>query len=502
MPISRSLKLVQAEADEIGRMCRECMQQGGVMLVQPEHILSLKLMCLESFIVGKSALGHSLLQTLQFFDTCSRDVVDESDENFNVKFELIYTMGTQRPVELSPQRWNLIQQLLGSVRQFASIVKKELPRSIEVDEQKVGGFPRVRLLHRDAEERLFDLITTHICDNGIDHLPISRQPVEVRDAVRTYVLKSHLTAEEIAIVEDDSPAGFWTENTRGPLLLLRGLFAGGVLSFCLGQKRWRVNYGPDPKREPPTKLCVPYRAKDNPSLRSEFSHPDVVVLFTSLHYYYAGLDDNELFLALNHLVKSDQAAAEYQTWVDDAPTLPHEYHQLVGLNLDDFNHCADHIFPALRFSKAAADYFLDTFVFPREMKEFPDKLSASGWDIGDIKTHPMVGFSGTNDSRRTLPLSVKQLDLPKQNHTNALVLEYLLRQENSVTFIPCQEEPPKTDAQHLLHLVMNLSPPAQVILDVGAKFWSSVTMRSQHTGWECFRSKVRYKPWCLLTSKT
>ncbi|KAJ5168682.1 uncharacterized protein N7482_004276 [Penicillium canariense] len=469
MPISRSLKLEQAEADEIGRMCTECMLQGGVLLVQPEHVLSLKLMCLESFIVGKPTLGQSLIQTLQLFETYSRDVVDESDENFNVKFELIYTMGAQRPIELSPQRWTLIQQLLGFLCQLASAVKREFPRSIEVDEQKVGGFPRIRLLHRDAEERLFDLMTTHICDSGIDHLPISRQPLKVREAVRTYMLKPDLTADEIATVEDDSPTGFWTETTRSPLLLLRGLFAGGVLAFCLGEKRWRVNYGPDEKRVPPTKLCVPYRAKDNPSLRSEFSHPDVVVLFTCLNYYYAGLADEDLFLAFNDLVKSDQADTEYQTWVDNAPMLPHEYHQLVGLNLDDRIHCIEHIFPALRFSKTAIDYFLHKFVFPREMKEFPEKLSASGWDIGEIKTTPTVGFSGTNDSRKTLPLSIKQLDLPKQNHTNALVLEYLLRPENSVAFITRQEEPIKTDAEHLLDVVMNLSPPAQVILDVGAQ---------------------------------
>lgn len=31
------------------------------------------------------------------------------------------------------------------------------------------------------------------------------------------------------------------------------------------------------------------------------------------------------------------------------------------------------------------------------MKEFPDKLSASGWDIGEIKANPTVGFSGMND---------------------------------------------------------------------------------------------------------
>lgn len=163
-----------------------------------------------------------------------------------------------------------------------------------------------------------------------------------------------------------------------------GLLAGGILAFCLGQQWWRVNYGPDPSRDPPTKLCVPYRAKDNPSPQSEFSHPDVVITLTSLNDYYAGLEDEDLFLAFNHLSKSDQADTEYQFWVNDAPMLPHAYRQLVGINLDDRHYCMDNIFPYIRFSKPAIDYFLCQIVFPREMKEFPDKLSASGWDIGEI----------------------------------------------------------------------------------------------------------------------
>ena len=469
MPIARSLKLGEAEAENIERMCLECMSQGGVLLVQPEHILSLKLMSLECFIVGKRAVGRSLLRTLQFFQHSSRDIVDESDENFSVKFELIYTMGSQRPVELSPQRWTVVQELLRVVRDYAGRVHSELPDSIEVSEQPHGGFPRIRLLKQDAEKALIQYIGRHICENGIGSLPISRQAQPIRDAVYTYMMKPEPMVEEIAAVECDDSAGFWGESTRASLLLIRGLLAGGVLAFCLGQKRWRVNYGPDRSRNPPTRLSVPYRAKDSPSLRSEFSHPDVVILLTCLNYYYAGLDDDDLFLAFNHLVGSDQANAEYQEWVNDTSRLPPAYQQLVGVNLDDRSHCTDHVFPALQFSKATVDYFLTHVVFPKEMKEFPDKLSASGWDIGEIKTNPTVGFSGTNDSRETLPLSVSQLDLPEQKHTNALVLEYLLRQENSVACIPQQVQPCKSDAEIILGLVMELKPPAQVILDVGAQ---------------------------------
>jgi hypothetical protein len=58
-------------------------------------------MCLECFVSGRDAIGCSLLRTLRFFKEYTRDVVDESDKNFSVKFELIYTMGVQRPLELT-----------------------------------------------------------------------------------------------------------------------------------------------------------------------------------------------------------------------------------------------------------------------------------------------------------------------------------------------------------------------------------------------------------------
>lgn len=450
-------------------MCLECMAKGGVLLIQPEHILSLKLMCVECFITGKVEVGSSLLRTLEFFRTSSRDLVDESDENFSVKFELIYTMGVQRPLELSPQRWVIIQQVLGLIRMYAPAVKDVFPRSIEVDEKAPGGFPRIRLLDETAGIELLKRIGEHVCNNGIDSLPITRQSENTRSAVLAYILKSDTSAQEVAAVENDGVTGFWTVATKEPLLLLRGLLAGGVLAFCLGQKRWRVNYGPDHARSPPTKLSVPYRAKDNPATRSEFSHPDVVIVLTCLSYYYAGLTDEELFIAFDHLIDSDQADTEYRIWVSDAPKLPQAYHQLIGINLQDRHLCLEKVFPHLRFAKGAVDYFLAHVVFPKFLKEFPDKLSASGWDIGEIKAYPTVGFSGTNDSRMTLPLSVRQLDLQEQNHTNALVLEYILRSENSVALVETQNDSTDSHAHALLDMVTRLEPPTQVILDVGAQ---------------------------------
>ena len=375
---------------------------------------------------------------------------------------LTLSTGAQRPIELSPERWTIIHSILRLVVRYAADVKNMFPYSIEFDNRKESRYPRTRIIRSDAEEELLDLISKHICEVGVSGLlSITRQPSAIRQAVLRYIRKFDLAPGEINEVENGA---FWMENTKGPLLLLRGLIAGGVLSFALKSKRWRVNYGLDPGRTPKTQLAVPYRSKDSPSLRSEFSHPDVVITLTSLTYYYGGLEDQDLFDAFAHLEKSDQAQVEYQEWVHSAETLPKAFQHLSGVNIKDFHQCTTEVFPLLRYSKGAIDYFLSKIVFPKAMKEFPHKLSASGWDLGAKKFHPTTGFSGTNDSRQVLPLSVRYLDSEKQEHTNALVLAYLLQDENSIKLLP-----PQTDAEHLLEIVNKMKPSTQVILDAGAQ---------------------------------
>ncbi|RKU49507.1 hypothetical protein DL546_008613 [Coniochaeta pulveracea] len=465
MPFTRSLKLGTSEAETIYATYKSCMENGGILLVQPEQILSFQLMGIETNLSGRTQVSQCLLKAQHFFHHYSRDIVDESDENFSVKFELVYTMGTQRSIDFSPQRWSLIQDVLRTIRRLAPQIMQELPQSLEIEPGPVGSFPRTRILREDAQGLLCQRLAEEICASGVPGFPIARQPTSMKKAVLEYITTADLDSTAISWVEST----FFTESTKDPLLLLRGLIAGGVIGFALGHKRWRVNYGLDDARQPPTKLAVPYRAKDSPALRSEFSHPDVVIILTCLSHYYGGLCDADLFTALEQVLKSDQAEDEYQAWVRDAPTLPAAFRTLSGINPKDRLQCTQHVFPHLRQAQAAVNFFLSRVVLPKEMKEFPHKLSASGWDLGQLKAHPTTGFSGTNDSRHLLPLSVKHTDLPDQKHTNALVLKHLLQPENSVCLMSASTEPQLSDAERLLQLVMDLPQPAQVILDVGAQ---------------------------------
>ncbi|KAF4445849.1 hypothetical protein F53441_10495 [Fusarium austroafricanum] len=466
LPFSRDIKMNPMNANIMQGLMTKCMEEGGVLMVQPEHLLSFQLMELECQLSKRMDVAERMTKTREFFDHSSRDIVDESDENFSVKFELIYTLGQQRPIEHSPDRWTVIQQVMGLIAKVGSEVKSQFPDSLEFDIRHVGRFPRVRILRPDAEEVILSQVIEIICKTGMAGLPLARQPKRIRDAVRHYIFQREPSAADIEAVERSS---FWGETTSRNILLLRGLFSGGILAFALGSKRWRVNYGVDQNREKKTKLAVPFRAKDNPTPRSEFSHPDVVIMFTCLSYYYSGLDDEALFSAFDLLTRSDNSNLEYNAWVKSAPTLPTAFRTLEGVNLRDRVQCTTEIFPYIRYSKAAIDYYLCHLVFAKESKEFPHKLSASGWDLGKKKNSPTTGFSGTNDSRYVLPFGVKQLHLPEQKHTNALVLDYLLQPENSIALMPREAKGTTFDSLILLRMVSEMSSNTRVILDVGAQ---------------------------------
>jgi len=53
------------------------------------------------------------------------------------------------------------------------------------------------------------------------------------------------------------------------------------------------------------------------------------------------------------------------------------------------------------------DFFLNFCVFPRDTRQFPQRLTANSWHIAENRDGAVVGFSGTKDTHRLLPLQVK-----------------------------------------------------------------------------------------------
>jgi hypothetical protein len=98
---------------------------------QMAHMLISKLMAEECYISGKEDVGRKLVLLQDFFDRNSREIIDESDENFSINFEISYTTDMQRCIELSPDRGLLLQGVLDLVRVLAPPIAKELSRWLE-----------------------------------------------------------------------------------------------------------------------------------------------------------------------------------------------------------------------------------------------------------------------------------------------------------------------------------------------------------------------------------
>lgn len=216
---------------------------------------------------------------------------------------------------------------------------------------------------------------------------------------------------------------------------------------------------------------MPYRAKGVPASSAEFGHPDVAVALTCLTYYYSGLTKSQIRKCFELLQKSDDPTVEYARWTNLCTSLPDSLRNWSAVNLEDDRQCYNDIYPALRFNKKLADYFLNAVVFPQEGKEFDEKLSTSGWDIPlrPGRENLSTGFSGTNDNRFLLPLTISQQDLPELQHTSGKVLDYVTRQENLRYYHAQDGKGQQMSAEHLLQYITNVEPEIRVIIDVGAQ---------------------------------
>jgi hypothetical protein len=244
----------------IDRLYRQCVAEGGVLVVQPEHILSQKLMHIDTLLKSHgNRENSSMAQELGIFQDwvakTSRDVLDESDEILHVRFQLIYTSGNQMPVDDHPNRWNTIQQVFGRLQAHSKRLCARFPKKFEMDTTQ-RGFPIIRILDSAISQEISSLIISDALEGGFSNLPLGVLPSPIWEAVRRFVTDREVSSNDRDLIFLHCTG---TTMLKG-ILLLRGLLMGreGILGYVLKERRWRVDYGLDPKR---TLLAVPYRAK-------------------------------------------------------------------------------------------------------------------------------------------------------------------------------------------------------------------------------------------------
>ena len=304
LPFSREIDALTA-SKKLQPLFETCLRERGILLAQPEHLLSFKLMAIDMAIRTEERFGviaKTLLDSQTWLVQKSRDILDESDEILSVKYQLVYTSGLQEPVDDHPDRWIRIQEILQIARRQAYELQKKHPNAVIVDSDHTAKhiFPIVRIIDPVAATYL----NKRVAEEYLDGDNFRLMPLDVRQAILRFVTTSQSQETNISILRRYLGTTLWRS-----VLLLRGFLGSGILLFVLGKKRWRVDYGLDLTR---SLLAVPYRAKDVPTLRADFGHPDVAIAFTCLSYYYGGLRNEDLTLSFTLLFKMDNPALEYE----------------------------------------------------------------------------------------------------------------------------------------------------------------------------------------------
>lgn len=366
MPFSREMKIGSIEAGIIQDMFTECMQTRGVLIVQPEHMLSLKLLAVDRHLHSTSAsdsLAPVLRKSQGWLSQHTRDILDESDVILRVKYQLVYTVGLQQMVDNHPNRWLTIQQVLSLVQDYIPDICNRFPDDIVLEKTRSSQFPRIRSLKGAAEETLIRSVANGAL-NG--YQPTCPQLAFLSGSHRSSALMfitcldipSH-QQNGIRLLRDHYGEHHAAWKT---LLLLRGLLAHQILPYVLGRRRYRVDYGLDPTR---STMAVPYRAKDVPSLRAEFGHPDVCIALTCLSYHYGGLTVEQVGQCFEFLFKLDHRRQEYELWTRSIPNLPEFLRDLDGVNVEDPNQRTFQLHDVFHQCDAVIDFFLSNVVFPK-----------------------------------------------------------------------------------------------------------------------------------------
>ncbi|CAK7230005.1 hypothetical protein SCUCBS95973_007427 [Sporothrix curviconia] len=424
----------------------------GILIAAPEHILAFKLSSEQCYVDGHDM--QLAVEMMQFQghlrSTLCRDVLDESDFTLAVRTQLVYPSGTFTAVDGTPYRWEIIQAVLSLIEAHVATLAESNSYGINVVKRPGGGFPLVHILHSSVEDEIRQRIVQDIVQGRLPFFrpyPAKTVSKRVTSSAGSASISKVQGLLKLALSASDSDDAIDAvaklfadpEAVANGLLLMRGLLQHDILLTCL-KKRWNVQYGLHPSRWP---IAVPYEARGVPSERSEFGHPDVTIIFTCLAFYYAGVNLDQFRQGLDHVLHHvDDPATEYEKWSagDGEVALPEDLQHWNSINIDDEGQ-VEKLWKCLRFARSVVNHFLNTFVFPLYCRQFSVKLQASAWDLPifnqprgegglSARSARTTGFSGTNDNKSMLPLTVKQHDLPGLQQTNAEVLTYLLQPRN------------------------------------------------------------------------
>lgn len=429
----------------------------------------------------KTVEAKQLLAVHKWINENVRTVLDESDEILQAKYQLVYTMGAQRPPDAGSHRWLVTQAVLKRVSSHMKELYSTYGKNkIEFDEKnyRADVFTPCRVL----DETVFEALKTNLIDDFLEgriDIDFKCGSESKKDKLKHILTEKAITRDEFLEIKRK-----FSEVDFNTILIVSGLLRFEVLKLAL-TKRWRVHYGVHAKGR--RKMAIPFKAKDKAAETTEFGHPDVAVCFTQMSYYYSGqfyikkhhvfishmsiclnvfglfvgLDDNQLKRVFEILDNMSDAASVYEKWIENIPSIDSSIQTYGGVNLDDIRQRDELLFPLFRFNMLVIDFYCN-MVFSQELKIFDKKLMCTAWDLCSDHMHKVTGFSGTNDTKNILPLTIAQNDLEELEQTNENMRAVLLHPRNT----PYKNLPANVSGKQILVELAKLNIP--VLLDSGA----------------------------------
>ena len=172
MPFHRDIHLRPNGVDKMLQVLMRCQVSRGVLIVAPEHRLSLQLKFLELRLAAlhpesPSAAAAELVALLPRLEEVRyTDWYDESDEILRHKYQLIYAYGACEALPAGPQRWTVVEALLKQLMTddtVSAILKRDGVAKRLSWARNAGAFDDIRLLPGAALDAVREELTLSLC---------------------------------------------------------------------------------------------------------------------------------------------------------------------------------------------------------------------------------------------------------------------------------------------------------------------------------------------------
>lgn len=460
MPFSRDVDSSPVNLQKMHEMLEECRKHRHILLMTPEQRLCLQLTYRETLLqylatrepkdilyldkqlerfplrYFETALTQNeLQQRLELLTKIEKnnfcDVFNDADEIFGAENELSYVMGDSIKLEGDEFRW-IIPSMLLSILFFDSEIKAILLQNtnsvVWKEEQLRFTHKMDSLLKRKLAEKLLAKVAE---EYGLVYSSFSNKLKDGNKSIGYSCLDFILGKMAETSIEKKFLSLFGKEHNNvieSIVLLIKAWLSHDILNHVMS-RRYRVEFGLDaePGELPHNEIAIPFKGQDNPSARSEFSHPDVMIGLTILSYYYQGLHVDQLKKALLALKQHAKRDEQLEQWYQGNITseLPDYLSSFTTLDLESPEHLAAITYFLSKNTKAI-HYYLNNIVFPEKAKYYKEKITGNAHTLAGASN--TTGFSGTDDRKDTLPATVESKAL--EVYTNGKMVHLMTRASN------------------------------------------------------------------------